>query len=208
MTDRQRRNPQATSAAILASARRAFAASGYDGAGVRVIAAGADVTAMMVNHYFGSKEQLFAAVLTQVMEEPAIVTPAVLGSPDPARALAAALVASSESMATPLDGFLIVLKSATNPRAAAICREHIERYHQRQMESVVPGPDVAARAAVVLSLVAGFQLMRQMYALPALTGIKADDLVGILAEVLSPLVVPPSRLAARDPSRRTRRSTD
>ncbi|HEX4225530.1 MAG TPA: TetR family transcriptional regulator [Pseudonocardiaceae bacterium] len=40
--------------------RAAFTASGYDGVGVREIAAGAGVTAMLVNRYFGSKEQLFA----------------------------------------------------------------------------------------------------------------------------------------------------
>lgn len=53
----RQRDAEATREAILASARRAFALSGYDGAGVRDIAAGAGVTAMMVNRYFGSKEQ-------------------------------------------------------------------------------------------------------------------------------------------------------
>jgi AcrR family transcriptional regulator len=41
-------------------ARKAFARAGYDGAGVREIASGADVTAMLINRYFGSKERLFA----------------------------------------------------------------------------------------------------------------------------------------------------
>ncbi|HEV7965751.1 MAG TPA: helix-turn-helix domain-containing protein, partial [Actinoplanes sp.] len=54
------RNAAATRAAILASARRNFARAGYDGVGVREIAGGAGVTAMLVNRYFGSKEQLFA----------------------------------------------------------------------------------------------------------------------------------------------------
>ena len=59
----RRRNAAATREAILASARRAFARAGYDGAGVREIAAGAGVTAMLVNRYFGSKEQLFAEAI-------------------------------------------------------------------------------------------------------------------------------------------------
>src|SRR5258708_7811421 len=60
------RSPKAekTRLAILASARRAFAEFGYDGAGVRAIASGAGVTAMMVNRYFGSKEGLFGDVVT------------------------------------------------------------------------------------------------------------------------------------------------
>ena len=54
------RNAAATRAAILQSAIEHFAGAGYDGAGVRQIAKDAGVTAMLVNRYFGSKEQLFA----------------------------------------------------------------------------------------------------------------------------------------------------
>ena len=57
---RPRRFAAATRDAILTSAIRAFARAGYDGVGVREIAGDAGVTAMMVNRYFGSKEQLFA----------------------------------------------------------------------------------------------------------------------------------------------------
>src|SRR5258707_11338256 len=55
-----RRDAIATRQAILDSALMAFTRSGYDGVGVREIAKGAGVTAMLVNRYFGSKERLFA----------------------------------------------------------------------------------------------------------------------------------------------------
>ena len=58
----RRRNAGITREAILASARQAFAQVGYEGAGVREIAEGVGVTAMLVNRYFGSKELLFAEV--------------------------------------------------------------------------------------------------------------------------------------------------
>ena len=48
--------------------------AGYDGAGVREIAEGAGVTAMLVNRYFGSKEQLFAEVVAEIMTRPIILT--------------------------------------------------------------------------------------------------------------------------------------
>src|SRR5580692_6330689 len=102
----RRRDATATRAAILASARKAFAKSGYDGAGVREIAAGAGVTAMLVNRYFGSKEQLFAEVARDAMRDPAILTPENLAAPDLAGALAAALVKVTDPASTPLDGFL------------------------------------------------------------------------------------------------------
>ena len=61
------RNAAATRQAILQSARQAFARAGYSGAGVREIAHGAGVTAMLVNRYFGSKERLFAEAVAESM---------------------------------------------------------------------------------------------------------------------------------------------
>lgn len=48
---------------ILRSAARAFAAGGFKGAGLRDIAADADVSLTLVDHHFGSKEQLLEAVV-------------------------------------------------------------------------------------------------------------------------------------------------
>ena len=116
----RRRNAAATRAAILASARRAFAKSGYDGAGVREIAAGAGVTAMLVNRYFGSKEKLFAEVCTDTMRDPVILSAANLAAEDFPAAFAKALVQVTAPGETPLDGFLVLLHSASSPRAAEI----------------------------------------------------------------------------------------
>src|SRR5437016_14641345 len=57
------RNAAATREAILQSALAAFSRHGYDGIGVREIAQTAGVTAVLVNRYFGSKEELFAAAV-------------------------------------------------------------------------------------------------------------------------------------------------
>src|ERR1700712_5779148 len=82
----------ATRAAILASARRAFAEHGYDGAGLRGIAEAAGVTAMMVGRYFGSKEGLFGEVVTDTMRDPIILSEGNLSRTDLPRAIAEALV--------------------------------------------------------------------------------------------------------------------
>jgi AcrR family transcriptional regulator len=112
-----------TKVAILASARRAFAEHGYDGVGVRAIAAGAGVTAMMVNRYFGSKEKLFGEVVADSMRDPVILSAENLASSDIARAFASALVGLTETGASPLDGFLILFRSASSETAAAIARK-------------------------------------------------------------------------------------
>lgn len=177
------RNAAATRAAILASARRAFARAGYDGAGVREIASGAGVTAMLVSRYFGSKEGLFAAVAAETMAAPSLLAPEILGSSDAARAMATALVSITQTGGTPLEGFQIMLRSASSARAAEIGREQIEQHHQRTLTAALRGRHAAERAAVALSLVAGFQAMRQMVRLTPL----AEAEPATLAEILAPL---------------------
>src|SRR5882762_5291952 len=96
----RRRNAAATRLAILGSARQAFALAGYEGAGVREIARGAGVTAMLVNRYFGSKEQLFAEVIAQAMTTPIILSAENLASATPGWDFASALVKITETGAT------------------------------------------------------------------------------------------------------------
>jgi AcrR family transcriptional regulator len=182
------RNAGATREAILASARRAFTESGYNGAGVREIAEGAGVTAMLVNRYFGSKEELFAEVSAQTMATPIILTKDILESATPGEDIARALVGLTSADATPLDGFLIMHRSGSSKRAAEIGREQIEQHHQKTMTNALRGPHAAQRAAIVLSLVAGVQMMRQMIGLTALADTKPKTLVKILGPLFQQLI--------------------
>ena len=177
-----------TREAILISARHAFARAGYDGAGVREIAAGAGVTAMLVNRYFGSKEQLFAEVLAATAAEPTILTQENLKSSNLGETIAATLVDITKSEDTPLEGFLIMLHSASSKRAAEIGREQIENGHQKTMAAALSGDLAPQRAALVLSLVAGFQVMRQMIGLSALAEAEPADLIKILAPLFQQLI--------------------
>lgn len=184
----RRRNAAATREAILASARRAFARAGYDGAGVREIAAGAGVSAILVNRYFGSKEKLFAEVIASTMASPTILTPQNLASPDLGRTMASILVDITRAEDTPLEGFLIMLHSASSKRAAEIGRQQIEAGHQKTMTGALSGADAPQRAALILSMVAGFQVMRQMIGLTALTQAEPETLVDILAPLFQALI--------------------
>jgi AcrR family transcriptional regulator len=182
------RNAAATRAAILASARRNFARAGYDGVGVREIAGGAGVTAMLVNRYFGSKEQLFAEVIAETMTEPDILTPENINSPDFGAAIAATLIDITKTGATPLDGFLIMLYSASSERAAEIGREQIEEHYHRALTTALSGDLAAERAAIVFAVVAGVQVMRQMIGLSALADADPADLKRILEPIFRALV--------------------
>jgi AcrR family transcriptional regulator len=187
----RRRNAAATREAILTSARRAFAQAGYDGAGVREIAAGAGVTAMLVNRYFGSKEQLFAEVLAAASAAPTILTQENLKSSNLPETIAATLVDITQAADTPLEGFLIMLHSASSKRAAEIGREQIEKGHQRTLTAALAGDLAPQRAALMLSLVAGFQVMRQMIGLSALAEAERSDLIKVLAPLFKQLIEGP-----------------
>lgn len=179
----RRRNAAATRAAILESARLSFIRSGYEGAGVREIAEGAGVTAMLINRYFGSKEELFAEVLERANENPVIATSDNLRSPDRARQVAKMLLE-----VTALDGFLIMLRSVSSDAAVRIAREVIERHHQRNVTAALSGKAAPQRAALLLSLVAGVQIMRQMIGLTALNADSSTELQDILEPIIRQLM--------------------
>jgi AcrR family transcriptional regulator len=57
------RDPQTTSASILAAAVKEFSEMGYGGARINTIAARAKINKRMLYHYFGGKDALYLAVL-------------------------------------------------------------------------------------------------------------------------------------------------
>ena len=198
------RNAATTRDAILNSARAAFARAGYDGAGVREIAAGAGVTAMLVNRYFGSKEQLFTEVIATTMARPTILTKENLQSPNLSRTIATILVNITSAEDTPLEGFLITFRSASSQRAAEIGRAQIEAGHHKTMTAALSGELAPQRAALVLALVSGVQVMRQMIGLSALAKADPRSLIDLLEAMLRPLIAPSQPRATAAPRVRSR----
>ncbi|GAB3878694.1 TetR/AcrR family transcriptional regulator [Kibdelosporangium lantanae] len=180
-----RRDAAATRAAILRAGVEAFTRAGYDGVGVREIAGAAGVTAMLVNRYFGSKEGLFAEVVEVSLTDRTVLTsdPATL-----AHDIAAMLVRRTAPDADNLDPFLLVLRSANNPRAAEILRAGIERHVERHLLDVVPATRGTDRAAMVLALVNGFWLMRKVIGSTALNRTDEATLTRTLEQLFRVLV--------------------
>jgi AcrR family transcriptional regulator len=175
-----RRDAAATREAILRSAVSAFTRSGYDGAGLREIAGAAGVTAMMVNRYFGSKEQLFAEVVDRAFAPRTILVEDGAGL---APVAAAALVARTSREAEHLDPFLLMLRSAPNPRAAEIIRAGIERHVGSRVAAQLTGAAVAERSELLLSLIAGIWLMRKVIGTPALAAAEPGALTAQVEEL-------------------------
>jgi AcrR family transcriptional regulator len=60
---------------ILASARELFARNGIDNTSIRAVAAAAGVDSALVHHYFGTKQQLFAAAIHLPIDPMTILLP-------------------------------------------------------------------------------------------------------------------------------------
>jgi AcrR family transcriptional regulator len=182
------RNATATREAILDSAIRNFARAGYDGVGVREIAGDAGVTAMLVNRYFGSKEQLFAEAVEASFAAPVFVAEQ---SQSLSRDIAAALVTRSAPGGDELVPFMIMLRSASNPRCAEIVVDAIERHVGKRLARQLPTPGRQLRSDVVLSVISGVLLMRRVVGTRALNGRDADQLTDVLESVFAAIVATP-----------------
>lgn len=184
------RNAAATRDAILESAIRNFARAGYDGVGVREIAGDAGVTAMLVNRYFGSKEQLFAEAVETSFAPPVFIA----DNPEAvARDAAMALVARSAVDADDLAPFLIMVRSASNPRAVEIVRGAIERHVGKRLARQLPEPGRQLRSDVALSVISGVLLMRRVVETRALNGRNTDQLAELLEAVFDAIIETPLR---------------
>jgi AcrR family transcriptional regulator len=172
--------------------------------GLREIAQAAGVTAVLVNRYFGSKEELFAAAVEVAFADSSLFE----GEPTTlAGRLTAAVMTKTDRDAEPIDPLLLLLRSAPNPRAAEILRESIARHFERPLKALLRGPKASERAAMILALIAGFQLMRKVIGSKALSDANGaslsrdlntmfERLVGSAASGESPIRT--SRIKKRD----------
>jgi AcrR family transcriptional regulator len=182
---RRPRNSAATREAILQSAIRHFARTGYDGVGVRQIAQDAGVTAMLVNRYFGSKERLFAEAVETAFAEPVFIAE---HSETLAGDAAAALVARTGPDGLAPAPFLIMLYSVANPAAVEIVRDAVERHVGRRLARQLGAPQAGLRSELMLSVISGVLLMRAVVGTRALGKARPDDIARLLESVFAVLV--------------------
>ena len=154
------RNAANTRARILDSARELFTHQGYEEVGMRDIGREAGVDAALVSRYFGSKEDLFAEVLNSC------------GSAkdwfegdraDFGRELAYELVYDPPEMdECKLDGLLIMLRSTGSPKAAEIIRKSTYERFYAPFIKWLGGEDAEVRSRMVLGVLMGMALSRDM----------------------------------------------
>lgn len=175
------RNAAATRQAILASARRHFARDGYDNVGLREIAGEAGVDPALVSRYFGGKEQLFKEAVRG--EDQDLVRD--VGRGGLAAHFAELLLEEEEGESCgasddKTERLLILLRSASSPKASEIIREAIDEDILRPVEQVLGGADAEVRASLCLAILMGAGILRSAMALAPLCSIDRDRLRGRL----------------------------
>ncbi len=176
MTKGRRPGKPDTKLEVLLAARIEFARSGYDGATIRSIASRANVDPALVMHYFGSKEQLFAAsldlpvnpatVIRQVFEENKTETGEAI-----VRTLLTVWDADSGSQ------LIAALRSSTAVGSVhEMVREFIHQSILRAFADSIEGEDSVLRASLIASQLIGLLFGRYVLQFPELATASVDEL--------------------------------
>ncbi|WP_299539419.1 TetR family transcriptional regulator [uncultured Streptomyces sp.] len=170
---------------ILASARAEFAERGYDKTSIRSIARAAGVDAALVHHYFGTKDDVFAAAV-EVSFEPALLVREVLGGPADAvgERLARYFLAVWENPATRAPLLAVVRSALTNETAANVLRGFLLRRLLERIAAELDVPDPTFRAELAASHMVGIALLRYVIRAEPLASADPEKIVGMVAPTL------------------------
>jgi AcrR family transcriptional regulator len=181
MTDpTRRRDAGRTRAALLKAAAELFAERGFAHATIRDIGERAGVDSAMIARYFGGKAQLYVAVL---QKEQGTGEPPDLLDGERLRHVVERAVRQG---AGPL--YHSALHAHDDPRADEFSRRELHRRIVTPLARrlAADGADrPQARAELLTAAVVGVLIGRSSGTLPALTALDADELAGLLAQVLS-----------------------
>lgn len=173
-----------TRAAIEAAARRRFAELGYPRTTMRAIAADAGVDPRLISHFFGSKQELFVAVVELPFEPEPTFRALLSGGDAHVGTRLAEFVLEILDRPEARGTILGIIRAAASEEAAA---EQIRQLLTTRL--LVPlarrvgtdQPDL--RAALVASQVVGLAFARHVVGLPVLLEADRADLARLLAKV-------------------------
>ncbi|WP_033310384.1 TetR family transcriptional regulator [Streptomyces iakyrus] len=190
-TARRRGRPPRTESAdtrdrILTAARDEFSERGYEKTSVRGIAKSAGVDSALVHHYFGTKEQVFEAAITQSFG-PALQAPRAIeeGPLDGVgERLARFFFSVWENPATRAPLLAIVRSALTNDTAAAVFRRIIAAQVLRRIAGQLEWPDAELRAELAAAQLVGTAILRYVVKIEPLASADPEQVIARLAPVV------------------------
>lgn len=170
---------------ILAEARTEFSERGYDKTSVRSIAKAAGVDSALVHHYFGTKDQIFAAAI-ELTFEPALGVPDVLAAgPEGVGERLARLFVGVWENPVSRGPLLAMFRSAlTNDTAAAVLRGFVLRRLLGRVAADLKVPDPRLRAELAASQMIGIAVLRYVVKVEPLASADVEDIVRMVAPTL------------------------
>jgi AcrR family transcriptional regulator len=170
---------QQTETRILEVARRLFTERGFERTTIRAIADGAGVDPALVMQYFGSKDELF--------RKAAVAAPAedLAGDPD---ALTAHLLelAGVKLGDVPQTSLAAMRSMLTHPETAERIRTKQAALVER-IAAAIPTADAELRAALIVSILMGISVERQLLEFAPLRDAPAEQVVELLRPVFDAL---------------------
>ncbi|MGZ2411667.1 AcrR family transcriptional regulator [Sphingomonas sp. F9_3S_D5_B_2] len=153
------KNAAATRQDLLASARARFLSQSYDDVGLRDIAGDVGVDVSLVGRYFGSKEDLFREV---VRDGTTILQPGVTSRSLPCFLAQLALEHEPGRSRQEIERLLIILRSASSHKAAAVVRDAIAEDVLEPIAGLIGGTDAGMKASLCLSVLMGMTILREI----------------------------------------------
>ncbi|WP_374512620.1 TetR/AcrR family transcriptional regulator [Brevundimonas sp.] len=178
------RNAEATRAAILSAARERFARESYDDVGMRDIAGDVGVDAALVSRYFGSKEDLFVAVLDSC-ENGADLMNGDRSSFGRRIAHEAIFEGKSESK---LKGLLILLRSVGSTKAMELVQRTGNDRFFNPFAEWVGGEDAPVRARLAAAFIMGMAVSREITGGFGLTAAQCESMKARMAAILQDII--------------------
>jgi len=177
--------PASTREGILASARREFAAGGFERATIRGIAAGAGVDPALVHHYFGTKDDLLIEAVRLPVLPDVMLERMTRDDPDRIGEAIARLFFTVWEQPESRPILLGLLRSAmTHDRAAAMLRDLVARRLLGPVAGVLERERAELRAGLAATQLIGLALARYVVRLEPIAEASVDDLVAAAAPTI------------------------
>lgn len=168
---------------ILEAARSLFGQKGYGATTIRAIAAEADVNPALLHHFFGTKEQVFAAALNFPVN-PVVLVPRILDGPrEEIGQRMVRLILEVWRDADARQSFLALLRSvASHDAAVLMLREFLEHAVLARMSAALGVPRLRLTAAA--AQVVGLALVRFVIGLDPLASADEEAIVRLVGPVI------------------------
>lgn len=174
-----------TRQAILAAARRSFAAAGYDGATMRGIAREAGVDQALVHHFYGTKEHLFVTAVGFPALPSELAGQAIAADRSRMGEVLLRLLLEVWDSPESRDQITALLRSAlASEPAMEMLRQFMTSTVLQAVARELGDEDAALRTSLVFGQVIGLALARYVLRIPPLATAEREQVVRAVAPTL------------------------